>query len=596
MLLNDHCNCPSLKAAMTGPVATPFDTLPYDILSKAFSYLTQVEVLEAMAVCRTWYEHLPCYTTHLWRSVTISAKEGGLINRRKAQCLGSHVHTVIASFYKGNSIFPKDMEEIVKLTEGSVRAAVFCFCSSFQSIGFYSGLAILGKHLTRLAFSNHLGNNLDFFDIMSACPHLTYFEMQRPGVLVTRNIPPFYITFPKLTDLLLDGTPCLDFDLEAILDRCPGLRFLGFTQRKWVPGDIASLTRHCNRLESLYFVDTEITFAKLRRKSLLNHQQEEQQDNMDYCLRELSIQPVERHGALSVSALVDRHLGTLKHLRLLNCFYSHLGSGTIAYSLTQLVLSNVEARSHDLANLFSHCPNIVDLTFAQHISTFTPDLIDALSTNLNRLERLDFDLLYNQPIHRPIPRRVAQGLLRLFSGIQHNPVMRLKKLFVVNKKIPINDSVLYSIACLDTLEVLAVSSAFCTDAGLAAFADRLAQRRRPDVPYSVTSTFSHNQSICNSSSSSKRSHRLSHITLYHVDALFSPNVMSAFGSIDGLEDFCLTACTHVTSDGLHALLSKTSGMTKLRLVRCHIIDAVDWISVARLLVDAVYFDSMGVQF
>ncbi|KAI9278257.1 hypothetical protein BDA99DRAFT_1784 [Phascolomyces articulosus] len=50
---------------------TLFNTLPFDILSHIFSYLTKTESLRCMLVCKTWYADLPQYTKLVWRTLKI---------------------------------------------------------------------------------------------------------------------------------------------------------------------------------------------------------------------------------------------------------------------------------------------------------------------------------------------------------------------------------------------------------------------------------------------------------------------------------------------------------------------------------------------
>lgn len=98
--------------------------LTFDITWKILSQLDQYDIVELMAVCRTWCELVPQYSTGLFRSVTISGREQRLrFQKLKAKCIGPHVKSVIAVFYKGDTAFREDIEQLEQLTGGSYTTA-----------------------------------------------------------------------------------------------------------------------------------------------------------------------------------------------------------------------------------------------------------------------------------------------------------------------------------------------------------------------------------------------------------------------------------------------------------------------------------------
>ena len=98
--------------------------LTFDITWKILSQLDQHDIFEMMAVCRSWYEIVPQYSTRLFRRVTISGREQRLgLQKRKTKCLGPHVKTVIVAFHMGDAAFREDIEQFEQLTGGSCTTA-----------------------------------------------------------------------------------------------------------------------------------------------------------------------------------------------------------------------------------------------------------------------------------------------------------------------------------------------------------------------------------------------------------------------------------------------------------------------------------------
>ena len=69
------------------------NVLPFDIVTKIFSRLSQDDCLECMAVSRAMYRDVPCYSTSVWRKLWLGNQQ--LIHhQRMARCLGPHVNQV----------------------------------------------------------------------------------------------------------------------------------------------------------------------------------------------------------------------------------------------------------------------------------------------------------------------------------------------------------------------------------------------------------------------------------------------------------------------------------------------------------------------
>ena len=75
------------------------NSLPFDIVNEIFSYLSQDDCIRSMAVCRSWYERVPIYSSHLWRKIELLSGDQNtrLKNQRFLHCLGPHVRQVILS-------------------------------------------------------------------------------------------------------------------------------------------------------------------------------------------------------------------------------------------------------------------------------------------------------------------------------------------------------------------------------------------------------------------------------------------------------------------------------------------------------------------
>ena len=64
--------------------------LPFDVVSVIFSHITKSDCLKCMSVSRKWLDHVPHYTTTLWKELTISSLET-LNNGLLFKCLGPHL-------------------------------------------------------------------------------------------------------------------------------------------------------------------------------------------------------------------------------------------------------------------------------------------------------------------------------------------------------------------------------------------------------------------------------------------------------------------------------------------------------------------------
>lgn len=69
--------------------------VPFEVLANIFGMLTQADCLRCMSVSRTWYNAVPLYTRHCFRTVILKGNRGQVNNIRFQKCLGPHVKSVV---------------------------------------------------------------------------------------------------------------------------------------------------------------------------------------------------------------------------------------------------------------------------------------------------------------------------------------------------------------------------------------------------------------------------------------------------------------------------------------------------------------------
>ncbi|KAI9250961.1 hypothetical protein BDA99DRAFT_608253 [Phascolomyces articulosus] len=230
--------------------------LPFDIISKIFSYLDQTECLTCMAVDRNWYYGVPHYVQSIWKTLEVlgsgdKALEEMINNKRRKFCLGKHVKTIIFD------TFGEEETNLYAL----MQYLLDCDCKQLETMEFYECktskdqptfirlLYQLGTQLTHLTLEEH-GSNVPFIDILSVCPNLTHFTyapeysawesymiydsepfIENRDDLLKELLPEAYkdrhsFLFTNLTYLCLNCPLKKQIRLEPILRKCPNLQHL----------------------------------------------------------------------------------------------------------------------------------------------------------------------------------------------------------------------------------------------------------------------------------------------------------------------------------------------------------------------------------
>lgn len=414
-----------------------------------------------------------------------------------------------------------------------------------------------------------MARNLDFYDVMAACPQLTYFEFEQPGFLLSQRYQE--VTYPSLTDLLLFGSLSPSFQLKQVLARCPNLRFLAFTENMWRPGllgeELPTLLQDCPKLNYVSLVDDsalESVKDELDR-IIKNNQREKQQHGLIELKMILS---GATFVAVDTSVTISQHLSTLKSLKLQHCVFRRdlLQENTTSSCLTTLEISNVICSDTSLIALISQCPLLEHLRIDQHITSFTSELTRALG-NLQHLQHLY--LIPTTSIDRMDipPRSVIDAFDILFHTLAAKHI-QLDTLHILGPDAPIDDTVLESIAsylssCCDTsIQHLAISSPYCTYQGLETFTARIRQLN------------------------------LVSLQLHHIEVMISTITLSFMAALPALERLDLIACWNVSGEGLSLFVHRSRHLKSIRVQQCSFIDIMPWIEEAkeRLGSSSVYAD------
>ncbi|KAI9270453.1 hypothetical protein BDA99DRAFT_501822 [Phascolomyces articulosus] len=251
---------------------SPFilDFLPYDIITKIFSYLEQKDCLTCMSVNRQWDNQVPQYTKNNWKTITISTRNVNIIldnnsgnilyaasGSRLSRCLGKHVKSItFQSIHEeenngeGRELFIL-MQKLVDLGCDNVESLVFKGCI-VNNLKLFVGLLwrMGSSRLTYLIVEDH-EPLVPFFHVLQACPKLQYFKYRPYYVFYEMDYPEIAIPLPKEEEILIPATTALQlqqqpaipttfhnlvylhitsvinegYNPEKILPKCPNLQF-----------------------------------------------------------------------------------------------------------------------------------------------------------------------------------------------------------------------------------------------------------------------------------------------------------------------------------------------------------------------------------
>ena len=98
--------------------------LPLELLPTIFSYLSQQDCVNSMAVCRDWYSLVPQYSQGVWEYLRISQRNVYKINKRWEKSVGEHVKKVVF-------LHILDENQLYQL----MQKLYDCNCTKLKSIG-----------------------------------------------------------------------------------------------------------------------------------------------------------------------------------------------------------------------------------------------------------------------------------------------------------------------------------------------------------------------------------------------------------------------------------------------------------------------------
>ncbi|KAI9245074.1 hypothetical protein BDA99DRAFT_543768 [Phascolomyces articulosus] len=230
-----------------------FNILPFDILVNIFGHFTQVECIQCMVVCKTWYKKIPFYTQQVWLNITIDGTPAYQYSRTWLQFTGEHVKSFTFHGFQEMNLYPV-MQQLID--HGCVKLQCLSFeeCTIPQQAIFLPLLSQIACHVKYLSMLFHL-SNVSFLGIMRSCPIITRFIFKptaqaynihdicvKEPLLIEYNNnnnddydlhhPP---KLPRKLNLLPNNTIteiCLDvlldkqIRLEPILQECPNLQYL----------------------------------------------------------------------------------------------------------------------------------------------------------------------------------------------------------------------------------------------------------------------------------------------------------------------------------------------------------------------------------
>ncbi|KAI8146572.1 hypothetical protein BJV82DRAFT_599030 [Fennellomyces sp. T-0311] len=214
----------------------PMQRLSFDVATLVFSRLDQKSCLRAMAVCKSWRDHIPMLCTDAWKHVILDGsvqKDGScpiLLHRSLHQCLGPHVKQVSLRRFRIQEHVYKMMDILSCCNQ--IRALCFEHCCIIDQARFIKHLQPLSTHLTKLVFLDH-EHNLAFIPILTCCSNLIHFTLKtKPldepqGMFdMEPDIPTLDKPFLNLSYLCLGAKLHKHQRVLPILRKCPNLRCL----------------------------------------------------------------------------------------------------------------------------------------------------------------------------------------------------------------------------------------------------------------------------------------------------------------------------------------------------------------------------------
>ncbi|KAI9494745.1 hypothetical protein BDB00DRAFT_927947 [Zychaea mexicana] len=510
------------------------DALPFDIVSEIFSYLTQDDCIKSMSVSKSWYERVPIYCTHLWRTVELlpGDRHKRLKNQRFLQCLGPHVRKAVLSASSRDelSMFLATLLEYTC----DIQSIVFRRCNVVHQDVYQVALQPFSSTLRELSFEDH-PYRLSPIHMMASCPnltHYTYHFSDRPD----------YHTYSRVSSKLLPDTLqlsikylCLntgsysDFRLGAILQHCPQLRCLVVNQSVPTTFDLDMCSRLCPELECLGFHGAVVSQQQGANWEAYARRCGTRRSRG---LRHFISAEIGGYGARQMVPFLKKHQDTLKSVRIAGNYriydeeeksWSGL-QAILAEHLESVHLTGVVLPNQPLGTFLrrSEALNQVVLDYEQ--TDFDDDVADALAA-LPRLRKLAVNVKKPSVLTTWASNNTTLlGFKRLLAAPN-----RLKELSF-GGNVLVDDEIIDGLKDLTSLRRLELDHSECYG----------------------TSTLSAEGifSLANCKSGSA----LQSLTLRNVSNLTDDTLLSLSASMGSLKRLVLSGCNGITKTGLSMLI------------------------------------------
>ncbi|KAI8140133.1 hypothetical protein BJV82DRAFT_659365 [Fennellomyces sp. T-0311] len=392
------------------------DAFPSEITTSIISHLSQDDTLNCMATCRSWYSLVPRFAQQVWETVSIKEHHIRRLNRRREQCLGDHVKTLIFSQIHGEETLYEMMQRAIGWGCTKISSLELSYCTTEDQDAFLGILQQWRPHLTRFKMTHH-GSNVAFRHILTLCPELTHFSYQQYSrAWVEHDVydqdpdvhtpVPLSNDHPNLVYLWLDMRMNARLRLDPILKNCPNLRSLTLrdhrkdmhidhTDANYEGAPFEDLLTWCPRLA---FFQTAPAYTFVSR-SLKKHVQQCSYDDVDSVgkldgLRQLGISG--DNGRDRIAQILTKYQDTMERLLIqrhdIDENWSSVFHSLFLPHLRLFACEQLQFDAPPLISMLNHCPSLATLVIQGTPLVFNQSVLSAMFP-MRHLHTLHLDSL-----------------------------------------------------------------------------------------------------------------------------------------------------------------------------------------------------------
>ncbi|KAG2228332.1 hypothetical protein INT45_011124 [Circinella minor] len=535
------------------------NSLPFDIVNEIFSYLSQDDCINSMAVCRSWYERVPVYSFHLWRKIELLSGDQNtrLKNQRFLRCLGPHVRQVILS--------PSNKTELLVFLDTlrnhmcDIQSIVFRQSKVVHQDVYQDALQPFKNTLSELSFQDH-PYRLSPIHMMASCPNLTHYTYQfsnRPDYhtysrVASSTLLPDTIQLP-IKYLCLDTGSYSDFRLKSILQHCPQLRCLIVNQSVPTTFDLDMCSRLCPELECLGFHNGVSQGAAKKWESYARRCGTRRSRG----LRHFISAEIGGYGARQMVPFLKKHQRTLKSIHIVGNNYRHYDNNINeqqkdkvkswsdiqsiqAHHLESIHLTGVVLRNESLGTFLRHSSQALKRVVLDYEQMdFDDDVADALAS-LPYLRKLDISIKKPEILTSWAPDMTLIGFKRFLASSN-----RLERISL-GGDILVDDEIIQFLCGIKSLKNLELDHPEC---------------------YNVT----HLTANGISSLLTNNKNRLESLTFKNVESLTDdtlPSLRASMGKSSSLKRLVLSGCNGITSEALFTFVQNETALQELVIKNC----------------------------